>query len=482
VHDFFTLPYFYRSDAQDFFLQLTKKSELLFFRRCQREVWEQGEIIAAGCRRFHAAPDSEGMLHIFAADYDNNLALMLASGENIHKTSFMVKNSELPFLSAFSANGDGCFFGGQSGRLLHGAYSASGGWVVNNFSTAPEAATPTGLVMDRQGGSHLLLHDRARHTLLYQHSSQALGAGNPLTLAQALGSGALSVIWLDTNQTVHVAWYDSGADLISYCRKKAGGWPHGGWQPLQLLPVDFTPQYLGFFWQEQSVHLWVAGESGRLQVCSTPDSQLLPVGKDISGWQPLRIGALGINTLNFTASLPPESWCFPLETAADVNPAGESATDEQGQLLLLHARQLMEGRKLLEARLQKKEASLLQLRQLLERAQESHDRQRQKWQEQIRHLEGTVQKLTEKLNTDASVLPPLQAQCEQLQSRLTQTETEKRKLQAEVFSLRSKLGEAQITASQLREKVKQLESDLESRKSVWEKVAGLLHKKPSGKD
>jgi chromosome segregation ATPase len=142
----------------------------------------------------------------------------------------------------------------------------------------------------------------------------------------------------------------------------------------------------------------------------------------------------------------------------------------------------MEGRKLLEARLQKKEASLLQLRQLLERAQESHDRQRQKWQEQIRHLEGTVQKLTEKLNTDASVLPPLQAQCEQLQSRLTQTETEKRKLQAEVFSLRSKLGEAQITASQLREKVKQLESDLESRKSVWEKVAGLLHKKPSGKD
>lgn len=482
MHDFFVLPYFYRSEAQDFFLQLTEQNELLLFHRRRLEAWERGKIISAGCRRFHAAPDREGLLHILAADSDNNLGLMLANGENILKTPFKVKNSQLPFLSAFCANGDGCFYGGQPGRLVHGAYSASGGWIVEDLAAVPEAASPTGLVMDRNGGSHLLLYDEASHTLLYQYCSQAQGAENPLTLARALRSGVQSVIWLDMNQTVHVAWYDAEADIISYCQKKAGGWPHGGWQPLQLLTVDFTPKHLGFFGQDRSVHLWVAGESGRLHVCNTQGGHWQPAGKETGDWQLLRIGALGVTAHNFASALPPENWYFPSEAPGDVNPGGESAADEQGQLLLLHARQLMEGRKLLEARLQKKEASLLQLRQLLERAQESHTRQRQKWQEQIRQLEGAVQKLTDKLNADSGGLPPLKAQCEQLQNRLTQTESEKRKLQAEVFSLRSKLGEAQITASQLREKVKQLESELESRKSVWEKIAGLLHKKPSGKD
>lgn len=477
MHDFFVLPYFYRSDTQDFFLQLTEQNELVFFRRRQSEAWERGRIIAAGCRRFHAAPDREGMLHIFAADSDNNLALMLASGENILKTPFKVKKSELPFLSAFSAGGDGCFYGGQPGSLVHGAYSASGGWFVEDFAAVPEAVAPTGLVMDRNGGSHLLLYDEASHTLLYQYSSQTQRTGNPLTLAQALRSGAHSVIWLDTNQTVHVAWHDPGADLISYCRKKAGGWPHGGWQPPQFLPVEFTPKYFGFFEQDQAVRLWIAVESGGLLVCNPHDGHWQAAGKDSSGWQPLRIGALGVNTLNFTCGLPPESWCFPLETAEDVTP-GDSAADEQGQLLLLHARQLMEGRKLLEARLQQKEASLLQLQQLQERTQEGHTRQRQKWQEQIRQLEATVQKLTEKSKSESGELTLLKAQCEQMQNKLTQTETEKRKLQAELFSLCSKLGEAQIAASQLREKVK----ELENRKTVWEKVAVLLHKKPSGKD
>ncbi|MBT9172310.1 MAG: hypothetical protein DDT21_00691 [Syntrophomonadaceae bacterium] len=482
MHGYFLLPYFYRSGTRDFFLHLTGQDELIFTHRRQREVWEQEKVIAAGCRRFQAAPDREGLLHIIAADTNNQLGYLLTNGESIHKAAFNVTNSELPFFLAFSAGGNSSFYGGQTGRLLHGNSCASSGWVVNVVSTVSEATFPTGLVMDRHGGSHLLLYDQVNQALLYQYSGQAQKAGSPLPLARAIRSGALSVIWLDASQTVHVAWHDTEADFIGYCRKKAGGWPGGGWLPLKLLPVDFTPKYLSFFEQDQAVHLWVADESGRLQVCSTPDGQLQSAGKDISAWHPLRIGGLGVNTLNLAAALPPESWCFPLETADDVNPARESAADEQGSLLLLHARQLMEGRKVLESRLQQKEASLLQLRQLLERAQESHTKQRQKWQEQIRLLEGTVQKLGERSKSEAGELTLLKTQYEQLQNKLTQTETEKRKLQAEVFSLRSKLGETQIVASMLREKVKELESELESRKSVWEKFAGLLHKKPDTKN
>jgi hypothetical protein len=477
VHDFFVLPYFYRSETRDFFLRLTGEDELAFTHRRHSEVWEQERVIAAGCRRFLAAADREGLLHIIAADTNNKLSYLLTNGESIHKASFIVTNSELPFFLAFSADGNGCFYGGQTGRLVHGTSCASSGWVVNVVSTVSEAAFPTGLVMDRHGGSHLLLYDQVNQALLYQYSGQAQKAGSPLALARAIRSGALSVIWLDVNQNVHVAWHDTEADFIGYCRKKTGGWPGGGWLPLQLLPVDFTPKYLSFFEQDQAVHLWVAGESGRLQVCFPPNSCWQSGGKDSSAWHPLRTGALGVNTLNLAAALPPENWCFAAET--DGGDRGiEFAADEQGSLLLLHARQLMEGRKLLESRLQQKEASLLQLRQLLERAQENHTKRRQKWQEQIRQLEGTVKKLGDRLKSEAEELPLLKAQYEQLQNKLTQTETEKRKLQAEVFSLRSKLGETQIAASMLQEKVK----ELESRKSVWGKFAGLLHKKPDTKN
>ncbi len=480
--DFFVLPYYYRLESGDFFLRLTEQNELTFSCRRRREVWEQEKVIASGCRRFNAAPDREGRLHIIAADTHSNLSYLLANGEKILIAPFNAAESELPFLLAFSAGGNGCFFGGQSGRLAHGTYCPSGGWVVNDFSAAPAAAFPTGLVMDRSGGSHLLLYDTVNQALLYQYCAREQRPGSPLTLAPALRSGSLSAIWLDMSQTVHVAWHDAENDSVGYCRKKAGGWPGGGWLPFRMFPVDFTPKYLSFFEQDQSAHLWVAGESGRLLVCNPQDGQWQPGGKDTAAWHPLRIGALGVCTLNFTAALPPESWCFAAETTDGGRTASESAADEQGQLLLLHARQLMEGKKLLESRLQQKEASLLQLRQLLERAQESHTRQRQKWQEQIRQLEATAQKMTEKIKAESGELPPLKEQCEQLQNRLTQTETEKRKLQAEVFSLRSKLGEAQIAVSQLREKVKELESELENRKSVWEKFAGLLHKKPAGKN
>jgi len=481
VHDFFVLPYFYRSESRDSFLQLTGQNELIFSHRRRHEAWEREEAIASGCRRFNAAPDRDGTLHILAADGQHNLYYLQANGGNIRQASFNVTDSELPFLLAFSASGDGCFYGGQPGRAVQGTWSAAGSWTFANFPATPEALVPTGLVMDRQGGSHLLLCDQVNQALLYQYCSQAQRAGNPLNLARALRSGSPSFIWLDLNQTVHVAWHDAEAESISYCRKKAGGWPHGGWLPPQMLPVDFTPRYFGFFEQDQTVHLWIAEEAGDLQVYSPQEGNWKHTGKDIRNWHPLRIGALGVTTLNFTAALPPESWCFVTEALESGNAGKESAADEQGSLLLLHARQLMDGKKLLESQLQKKENSLLQLRQLLERAQESHTRQRQKWQEQIRQLEGTVQKLKEKMQEEPGELLPLKAQCEQLQNRLTQVETEKRKLQAEVFSLRSKLGEAQIAASVLREKVKELENELESKKSVWEKFAGLLLKKPAGK-
>ncbi len=151
-------------------------------------------------------------------------------------------------------------------------------------------------------------------------------------------------------------------------------------------------------------------------------------------------------------------------------------------MLLIHARRLMEGKQLLESQLHKKEASLIHLRQIMERSQESYNKQRHSWDNHLSQLAGTAQRLTETLKNKDTELTLLNKQYEQLQNRLINAETEKRERQAEAIFLRSTLSKNQAKIEALQNKIYEQEIEAAHGKSFLEKLTYIIHKKPSRKD
>lgn len=142
----------------------------------------------------------------------------------------------------------------------------------------------------------------------------------------------------------------------------------------------------------------------------------------------------------------------------------------------------MEGKQLLESQLHKKEASLTQLRQLMERSQESYHKQRHDWDNHLSQLAGTAQRLTETLKNRDIELTLLKKQYEQLQIRLTNAETEKRERQAEAIFLHSKLADHHALIQALQSKISEQENEPARERSFFTKFSEILHKRPSAKD
>lgn len=191
---------------------------------------------------------------------------------------------------------------------------------------------------------------------------------------------------------------------------------------------------------------------------------------------------MGFNAFNLSATLPTESWRFTAETLGCGSNAENLANDEQDNMLLIHAKRLMEGKQLLEAQLHKKEASIIQLRQMLERSQENHNKLRHNLDNHLSQMTGTAQRLTETLKSRDMELTLLKKQYEQLQNRLTNAETEKRERQAEALFLHSKLTENQALVQALQSKIKEQEGALANEKSLLERLSAVIHKKPSAKN
>lgn len=482
MHKELELPYFYCTKKQDYFLQLIEQ-ELVLYRRSQRSNWSEGKTIFSNCLYFQAAPDQKEVLHILAVNNNNDLYYLLADDDSVRKAQFIVTQSQTPILLAFSGAGHGYFCGSQDGRLIEAVFSAKHGWSERKIAISPEALSPAGLAMDRYGGIHLLLRDMERNSLIYQYRSQVQNARTEqLLLTSALQPEALFVLSLDINQAVHIAWHDPKNQIISYRKKIAGGWPHGGWQPEKSLQISFSPQLLNFFERERTLQLWGAEETGLLHICNTKDGYWQQGSYGLDTWHPMRVGTLGLSSVNLAATLPPESWCFTAETLRCGNNTENLGCDEQDNMLLIHARRLMEGKQLLESQLHKKEASLAQLRQMLERSQENHNKQRQSWDNHLSQLTGTAQMLTETLKSRDMELTLLKRQHEQLQNRLTNAETEKRKRQAEALFLQSKLSENQALIQVLQGKINEQEGALASGKSILERLSEVIHKKPSDKN
>ncbi|MFW0860732.1 MAG: hypothetical protein AAGT88_01305 [Dethiobacter sp.] len=137
MHKQLELPYYYCAENQNYFLQLCEQ-ELILFRRSQRSSWSEKTIIFSSCLYFHAAPDREGILHILAADDNNNLCYLLADENNVWKAPFFVKKSHAPFLFTFSATGHAYFCGNHAGRLIEAVFSAEHGWSERKGNVKPK--------------------------------------------------------------------------------------------------------------------------------------------------------------------------------------------------------------------------------------------------------------------------------------------------------------------------------------------------------
>ena len=482
MHKHLELPYFYCTENQNYFLQLHEQN-LILCRRTQRSNWSERIIIFSSCLYFHAAPDREGILHVLAADNNNDLCYLLVDENNVRKAPFVIKKSQAPFLLAFSATGHAYFCGSQTAKLIEAVFSAEHGWSERKVAAGLEASAPAGLAMDRYGGIHMLLQHMEKNTLIYQYRSHVQNSRTePQLLASAIQPEAISVLSLDTKQAVHVAWYDAKSQTVNYRKRISGRWPHGGWQPEQNLLTNFSPRLLNFFEQGRVFQLWGTEESGLLYLCDTKNGHWQQGSNELDAWHPVRVGTLGLNSFNLAAALPPENWYFTAETLGNSNNRKYLGNDEQDNMLLIHAKRLMEGKQLLESQLHKKEASLTHLRQMMERSQESYNRQRHNWDTHLSQLAGTAQRLTETLKGKEMELTLLKKQCEQLQNRLTSAETEKRQRQAEAIFLRSKLSENHALIQTLQSKLAERKNEPAREKSFLEKITEVIHKKPSAKD
>ncbi|MBT9167057.1 MAG: hypothetical protein DDT19_00381 [Syntrophomonadaceae bacterium] len=205
---------------QNYFLQLCEQ-ELILFRRSHPSSWSEKTIIFSSCLYFHAAPDREGILHILAADDNNNLCYLLADENNVWKAPFFVKKSHAPFLFTFSATGHAYFCGNHTGRLIEAVFSAEHGWSERKVAAGLEASSPAGLAIDRYGGTHLLLQHMEKNTLIYQYRSHVQKSRTEPQLL--IHPEAISVLSLDTKQAIHVAWYDAKSQTVNYRKRISGG-------------------------------------------------------------------------------------------------------------------------------------------------------------------------------------------------------------------------------------------------------------------
>jgi len=478
------LPYYCQTGNTEFFLHLNKQGALALSRRIAPNPWENEAILLEGCRHFCAAPDNNGMLQVIAQDSDSRLSYLLLEDNMTRQASFFIDHAAAPFFLAFSASGDGYFVSATDGNNLSTAFfTPQHGWSQSSLSN-DIGTVPLALAGDTVSGVHMIVFDRSERTLSYILCDSGFATvRSSFILDILLEMPHQPALWLDAKQNVHIAWHNEGR--ICYRVKIAGGWPAGGWQSVRDFSLNESPCLLSFLSSGENLSLWAKHNKDHLFVhdISSAIGQSIQLPAELT--QPVRVGTAGQVSINFSNEGTPDKW-YVLDSPVPATSKSviTLSQDEQDHQLLIHARRLMAEKKQLETELYKKESSLSQFRQMLEQAQENKNKQSAVLHEQVTLLDRKVRELRDEVKTKNKILAIKDEEikdahdcCLEVKKQLESYTGLYKESQAKVALLQEQLAGAENKESELLTEIKGLQDELAQKKSVWETIGDIFHKK-----
>jgi hypothetical protein len=450
-------PYFYQAVQHSYFLNLNEQQDLTLSRSSAQDEWGQEEILQQNCNRFVAAPDGNDCLHIVAADSHNKLYHIIVTKEQVQTKPFITQENSGPFLLSFAVNGMGYFFyieDSKSGKLKAAKYSPAFGW-EDELSPEQSYSVPVSLAIDNSSGIHLLLYDLKNDSLNYYFRNQGMKRwADPLCLDSELQLSLLPALWVTAGHNIHIAWYQPCKDTVCYRMKKVGGWPVGGWQHEQHLPLSTAPSLISFHEESESVKVWCIGTESKVDVFYQQNDIWEQVSEETDDCLPVRHGTTGGELYNLARALPPTNLFFTkIPSQATIEPAVEQK-NEQEQKPRDQIMQLIEEKRCLNALLQKKEESLAQYRLMLERSHEKSTRQQSEWESKS---DAKLRNLEEEYRQSENENKSLNKQLKQVQKKLSAMEAATKDHRMETDTLHSALTKSKQQEENLQATIRKME-------------------------
>jgi len=469
-------PYFYQAVQRSYFLNLNEQQDLTLSRSSVQGEWGHEEILQQNCNRFVAAPDENDCLHIIA-NSNSKLYHIIVKKDQVQTKPFITQENSGPFLLSFSVSGMGYFFyieDIKSGKLKAAKYSPAFGW-EDELSPEQSYSVPVSLAIDNSGGIHLLLYDLKNDSLNYHFRNLRMkGWADPFCLDSALQLSLLPALWVTAGYNIHIAWFLSHKNAVCYRMKRAGGWPVGGWQPEQYLPVSTAPSLISFHEESESVKVWCPGTESKIDVFYQQNGNWEQVGEETADCLPVRHGKLGGELHNLADAFPPTNLFFTNDPSKTTIEQAVRHKSDQEQKLLDQIMQLMEEKRSFKALLEKNEESLAQYRQKLERSQEEYTRKQSEWEAKSN---ARLRNLEEGYRRCENVNKSLNEQLKQIQKKLSEKETAIKNYRMETDTLRSELTKSKQQVENLLATIRKMEKELESKKGILDKILSAFHKK-----
>lgn len=463
-------PYFYQAVQYSYFLNLNEQQNLTLSRGSIKGIWGQEEILQHNCCRFVAAPDANDDLHIIAADYDNKLCHLVVTEDQVQTKPFIIHENGNPFLLAFSINGTGYFFyvdDHSAGKLKAVKYAPLSGW-SEELSPEYSYSVPVSLAIDNCGSIHLLLHDLTNGSLNYHFRSQTTQRwADPFCLDSAVQLSLLPAMWITAGKNIHIAWFMPRKNTVCYRMKKAGGWPVGGWQPEQYLPVQTVPGLLSFREEAEHLKIWCIGTENIVEVFYLQNGSWQHVSGESSDCLPIRHGVLGGELYTLAGALPP--------TELFLTKVPSETTGEEGEY-----RQCQNEIKALKDQLEQVQGELTAKETAIDDYRRETDVLRSwltKSKQQEETLLVTLRKAEQEYRQCQSDNKLLREQLKHVQKKLSVQQVAVENQRMEADTLRLELTKSRQQEEVLRQAIRKMNKEMAGRKGFLAKILSSFQRK-----
>lgn len=430
-------------------------------------------LILADCIGFCAAKDKHDSIHLLATDKENHLTYCLVENGQMRFVPFITTKAPAYFAIAFGPSGIGYYCAQGENKITLAVLHASQKWEVSELHLGVKPA-PVGLAIDQIGYAHLLLYDFSEHALWYVTADKH-NFSKPLQLAENVPSNPLPAFLLDSVQNIHIAWVEE--QKLHYRLRLAGGWPTGGWQRPTFLPLSYRPHCLAFTDHYPHPQIWLLDDSNLIHHYHTDKFSEIKQTEFDAKQILIRTDFSTANNLSLLTLQPDTTLLENLtRLSQEKRSILSTPTEEEENPLLLHARHLMSEKKRLEYELSKKEASLAQLKQMLELSQENVKRQTILLNEKMSDVNAKVREL-QSINTS------LEAKCRQLQEyqeqylltkqRLAAAEQNNKQLEEQYTQVKSELASALKREKNYLRQIKELQAELAARGNMWKTFSNM---------
>ena len=480
------LPFVYASAQRAQLIEMQDDGRLTVKYYNDEDKTMHTQDMVTNCTRFCSAADQQGKLHVLAADSQHRLTYCVLENSHIKKTPFVISYAPEQFMLAFSSTGVGYFIGQGEEKITIAVGDTNGKWELSEKRIGTNPA-PVGLVADQAGYAHYLLYDLADDILWFSSvEPRNFRSSSPLQLANRVKMETEPAFLLDSVQNIHVAWVSTVDGQLHYRVRLAGGWPVGGWQQEFSIPLDFSPRLLTFNETYPHPVICIVDSENVIHYFNSTDTEEKKQNSFEENRVPLRVGRTAATDIRLVTLEPGSSLLAEMtkETKETQVATNASAAEEEENPFFLHARRLMNEKKRLEFELSKREASLAQLKHMLELSQENVKKQTVLLNEKLSGINSRVRELQQKNSVLEAKCQDLQEYSERYrrtQNLLEQSEAGANELRQQLSRVRNELAASLLREKEYLQKIKRLEEELAAKKGMWESITTMFHKKPSPK-